>query len=89
MQEFQIVESPEGCRLVGIDIHTATHLPLPITPEDAKALILAAFKSDDDKPRAEFHGVLADKTANGVRVHRVANDSWFEIPWTVIARDLT
>ncbi|WP_424833046.1 hypothetical protein [Ruegeria sp.] len=89
MQEFQIVESPEGCRLVGNDIHTSTHLPLPISPEDAKALILAVFKSDDDQHGCEFHGVLADSTANGVRIRQVGKDAWFEIPWKLVLRELT
>ena len=87
MKEYHIVETPEGCSLVGIDIHTKTHLPLPITPADAKALILAAYKSDDEHPRAEFHGIVADRTADGVRVRKVANNSWIEIPWSVIARE--
>ena len=89
MKEFRFVDCPEGCRLVGVDIHTATHLTLPISKDDAKALILSAFKSDDDQPRSEFQGVFADKTAGGVRVRQVAKDSWMDIPWTVIARDLT
>jgi hypothetical protein len=88
MQDFRIVETDAGCALHLIDIHTATRLDLPIRPEDAKALIQAAFKSDDDNPRAEFHGILADKTAGGVRVHKVAGNSWFDIPWQVIAREI-
>lgn len=67
MKEFHFADFLENCRLVGVDIHTATHLTLPISKEDVKALVLAAFKSGDDKPRSELQGVFADKAANGVR----------------------
>ena len=87
MREFQIVETDEGCALVGIDLHTKTHLPLPIRPEDAKALIQAAFKSDDEHPRAEFQGILADRTTGGVCVRQVAKNTWFDIPWPLLARE--
>ncbi|MCP5341132.1 MAG: hypothetical protein H6901_02835 [Rhodobacteraceae bacterium] len=88
MRKFEIIDTPEGCNLVASSLSTTTHLPLPITKADAKALILAAFKSDDEHPRAEFHGILADRNADGVRVRKVANNSWFDIPWAVIAREL-
>ena len=88
MQEFRIVETDKGSALHGIDIHTTWRLDLPIRPEDAKALILAAFKTDDAQPRVEFHGVLADRTTDGVRVRQVAKDHWFDIPWPIIAREI-
>lgn len=87
MQKFLIVETPEGCSLHGIDIHTQTRLDLPIPVEDAKALLRAAFKSDDEHPRAEFHGIIADHTTGGVRVRQVTKDSWFDIPWQLLARE--
>lgn len=86
MKEFHIIEQDAGCVLVGIDIHTKTHLPLPIKKEDAVALIRAAFKSDDEHPRAEFQGILADRTSGGVRVRQVAKDHWFDIAWPLLAR---
>lgn len=87
MKEFHIVETPEGCSLVGIDIHTQTRLDLPIPVADAKALIHAAFKSDDEHPRAEFQGILADRTTGGVRVRQVAKTNWFDIEWQLLARE--
>ena len=88
MQTFRILPTPHGSRLLGEDIHTASHLDFPISPVDLKHLILAAFKSPDDQPRSELNGVIADRTAAGVRVRVVANNAWADIPWPCIARGI-
>jgi hypothetical protein len=88
MQNFSIVETDKGSALLASSNHTATRLDLPIRPEDVKALILAAMKTEDEHPRVEFHGILADRTADGVRVHQVAKNNWFDIPWARAVREL-
>lgn len=68
--------------------HSGSTYPLPISAEDAQALILAAFKAPDTEPRAELHGVLADKMATGVRVRIVGDNSHFDLPWSAIAQGI-
>ncbi len=88
MHTFRILKAPHGSRLLGEDIHTASHLDYPLEPTDLHDLILAAFKSPNDQPRAELNGVIADRTKEGVRVRVVANNSWTDIPWPSIARGI-
>lgn len=88
MQNFQIIDIPEGCQFTAETTSSKFSLDLPIPGDDAKALILAAFRSPDEKPRAELHGVLADRTVDGVRVRIVAQNHVMDIPWPVIAREL-
>ena len=86
MPKFSIVPNIDCCRLTMIDLHTACHLDLPIRADDAHALIYAAFRASDENPRVEFHGILADRMAHGVRVRQVAKPHWFDIPWTALAQ---
>ncbi|MET4130032.1 hypothetical protein [Roseovarius sp. MBR-6] len=85
--KFSIIDRGTKCALNCVDIHFATNLPLPIQADDAKALILAAFKAADHQPRRELHGVLADKMTFGVRVRVVGQDAHFDLPWSIIAQD--
>ena len=86
--QYCILSQGTKCALTMVDYHVASNLPLPIQADDAKALIYAAFQADPADPRREFHGVLADKMASGVRVRVVGRDSWFDIPWCNLARGL-
>lgn len=82
-----IATGPNTATLAYQNNHTGTTLPLPVSAEDLKALIGAAFKAPDSSPRVELHGVLADKMSDGVRLRQVAQTSWFDIPWSIIAQD--
>ncbi|MEY8119984.1 hypothetical protein AB9F26_17235 [Falsihalocynthiibacter sp. BN13B15] len=88
LQSVTIQTTPLGSRLIGEDIHTLYHLDIPIPHDDLHALIIAATKTSDEHPRAEIAGVLADRTADGVRIHVVASTSHFDIPWPIIARGI-
>lgn len=91
MRKYWIEPTPEtSCRLVGKDVASIWNLPLPISADDAHALVLAAFKAPEDGTcqRREFHGVLADKLTDGVRVRVVASMNHFDLPWAHIAAGL-
>lgn len=91
MREYTIqATSPASCRLVGKDIVSIWHLPLPISAEDAHALVMATFRAPEDGScqRRELHGVLADKLSDGVRVRVVASMNHFDLPWSHIAAGL-
>lgn len=66
--------------------HTGTSLDVPLNKTDLIAMIHAAFQAPDSSPRVEMNGVTADKMANGVRVRNTVSDSWFDVPWSVIAQ---
>lgn len=85
---YFIVPHGDSCALHLQDIHVATRLILPIPADEARALINAAFRGPDQPGRAEFCGVLADKTPTGIRVHVVAKPDHMEIPWTYVAQGL-
>jgi hypothetical protein len=82
--------SPTSCRLSAKDVVNSWSLPLPISAEDAHALVLATFRAPEDGScqRREFHGVLADKLSDGVRVRIVADMNHFDFPWSHIAAGL-
>ena len=87
MRKYTIQTTPHGSRILFEQMNTCSHLDFQIAPPDLHTLILAAFRSPDKAPRAELAGVIADRTANGVRVRVVANNAWMDIPWDIIARD--
>lgn len=88
MKSVRILPTPHGSRLLGEELHTVFHLDVPVSPTDLNTLIKAAFRSPDDQPRVELSGVIADRTQSGVRLRIVANNSWFDIPWEIIARGI-
>jgi len=83
-----IHDTPPGSRLIGEQIHTGYHLDVPIPASDLHSLITAATRTEDEHPRAELSGVLADRTPTGVRIHVVASTSHFDIPWNIIAQGI-
>lgn len=88
MHSIHIKATPHGSRLIASDIHTAWHIDVPIAPDDLRTLITAAAKSPDENKRVELSGTLADRTAEGVRVRQVANNSHFDIPWPMVVRGI-
>ena len=88
MTDYCIIDKGTTCALNFRGLATASNFPLPIQADDALHLITAAFKSPDSEPRAELHGVIADRMTFGVRVRVVAQPGHFDIPWEVIARGL-
>jgi hypothetical protein len=87
LPKYTIQSTPHGSRILAEGWHSRHHLDSQISPTDLHTLILAAFRSPEDAPRAELAGVVADRTQAGVRVRVVTNQSWIDIPWDAIARD--
>lgn len=88
LKSVTLQPTPHGSRLIGEEIHTVHHLDVPISPDDLHALIIAATKTPDEHPRVELTSTTADRTPSGVRIHVVANTSYFDIPWPIIARGI-